>query len=310
MIDPEPDDQDAAFRKVVRRYAKGDSQRREAVRDSIDTRGCSALLAFASRAAVFAMRENKVDAARDGLTAIAMITQEQIDFRNILWCLSLVYHAANRVGADADKLFREIAPVAEPGTAKLIVGFAERTPKSLRSSWGYDEIQTEKGIGLIRWEFKKYHPTIDLKPLAVEVARLVAADKYQPNSVEVATHLPPVWLARGKNPELEAVLARVRGGATVWGLLRPFQDPTICWQQFTIFIVETFQDSDAQKLLKLSRKGTPEHHMLGVAKGPLFALVVARSVKAGGKGIETTASLARFEGGLAAILAQCAAKAR
>ena len=248
LIDPAPNSLDDALREITGRYATSDPQQRAALRDSIDMDGFYTLMTFGRRSAVFAMREKKAEIVRHGLTAIAMIDQQRVDFRDILMCLSLLYHAANRLGADADKMFRQTALLAEPEVGKQIVGFAEQTPdyRSLRRSWGYDEVETAKGVGFIGWEFAKYDPTVDLKSLAMDVAHLVAADKYQPDGISVAAELPPVWLSRGKNAELDTVIARIRGGASLHGSLRPNEHPKHAEQGFFVFIVETSQPDDAQ----------------------------------------------------------------
>ncbi len=141
--------------------------------------GFYTLMTFGRRSAVFAMREKKAEIARQGLTAIAMIDQQRVDFRDISMCLSLLYHAANRVGADANKMFCEAALLAEPEVGKQIVGFAEQTSdyRSLRRSWGYDEVETANGPGFIGWEFAKYEPTVDLKSLAMDVANHLLRDR-------------------------------------------------------------------------------------------------------------------------------------
>jgi len=266
--------------------------------------GVSAIT-FGQRSAVFAMRERKADIARDGLIAVAMINQERVDFRDILMCLSFLYHAASRVGANSDAMFRQIATLAEPEVGKQMVGFVGQTPthRNLRSSWGYDEMETENGPGFVGWEFAEYHPTIDLKPLVMEVAQFIAADKYQPGTVAVASELPPVWLSRGKNPELAMVLGRVRAGASISARLRPNEHPKYDCQQFTVFIVETPQSDDAKTLLRLSQAEEARgHSMIGVASGRLFSLIVARAFMDGVEAYETPKTIVRFKVGLTKIL--------
>jgi hypothetical protein len=144
LIDPAPNSLDDALREIAGRYASSDPQQRAAIRQSINMDGFYTLMTFGQRSAVFAMRERNADIARDGLIAVAMINQERVDFRDILMCLSFLYHAASRVGANADAMFRQTATLAEPGVGKQMVGFVEQTPtyRNLRSSWGYDEVET------------------------------------------------------------------------------------------------------------------------------------------------------------------------
>ena len=265
---------------------------------------------FGRRSAVFALRAGKTDIVEDALTAIAITVQGlQVEYREILGCLSLLYHAANRVGADADKMFRRAALLARPDVAKLIVGFADRTPEKRKS--GYEEVETEKGTGLIgsMAHSGKHEPTIDLKMVAIEVAHLAAADKYQPRNITVGFILPSVWLSRGKNAELEKVLADVRGGANVSAKLRPGEHPKYESQQFNVFIVEASQATDAQALLRLSKsKSSLGHSMVGVAADRLFALIVVRSFVNGVEAFETPKSLTRFRDGLSKILNRYAKK--
>jgi hypothetical protein len=311
LIDPAPSSLDDELRKVVRSYAASQPRQRAVMRDSISMEGFYTLMTFARRSAVFAMRERKVEIARGGLIAVAMIDPERVDFRDIPACLYLLYHAANRIGADADGMFREVGALSDSEVGKDIVGFVERASdrRSLSSSL-FVEVETEKGLGFIDRDIEKYNPTLDLKSLSIAVARLVAADKYQPESVALATDLPSFWLSRGRNAELERVLEGIRGGATISARLRPGEHPKHESQQFTIFIVETSNPSDAQTLVRLSQsRETRGHSMVGVAAGRLFTLVVARAFMDGVDAYETPRSLARFEGGLATILARYAGKA-
>jgi hypothetical protein len=60
-------------------------------------------LGFISRrAAVFAIREQKADWIVNGLTAIAMIEKERVDFRDVLMTLGLLNHSATRIGENAE----------------------------------------------------------------------------------------------------------------------------------------------------------------------------------------------------------------
>ena len=312
LFDPAPSPLDDVLRQVVRKYAAIEPQQRAAIRESISMDGFYTLMTFASRSAVFAIRERNVAFVRDGLTAIAMIDQERVDFRDIPTNLPLLYHAATRIGADADGMFRQIGRLSETEVGEQIVRFAEWPPerRSLRSGL-FVEVQTEKGVGFIGRDIEKYKPTLDLESLVIAVARLVAADKYQPESVSVETELPPIWLSRGKNADLDRVLARVRGGATIHARLRPNEHPKHAEQGFFVFIVETSQPDDAQSLLRLSQvKDIQGHCMIGTAAGRLFALIVGRSIMEGVEAYETPKSLARFGDGLTKVLAAYADKPR
>lgn len=312
LIDPVPNAVDAELREVVRAYGASDSQRREVVRNSMGERGFNDLIQFAFRSAVFALRENKVDAIRDGLQALPMMRQPTADFRDILMSLSLLYHAAGRIGADANALVRDAALLAEPATSETFEGFVRRKPqdRNPRTMAGMTEVETEKGPGFIHCSSDRFEPTVDLTKLALEVSRFIAADKYQPDYVTLGPTFGAFWISEKRNLELNILLSRVRAGAMASGKLRPGEHRRHEEQQLTIYIVETSQYGDARTLRQLSRaKGVTGHVMLGVAVRQLFALVVARDV-AGIPGYETSRSLTRFAGGLAKILARYAYPAR
>jgi hypothetical protein len=311
LIRPKPNAYEAALAEMCKRYARADAQTRARTRRALTEEDLSMLIGFGERAAVFGLRERSAERIADGLTALAMIEEERVDFRDALVALSLLNYSAVKIGADASKLFRDAAALAEPETAKLFIEFNGRTPeqKDLRTAWGQEEIETEAGVGFIGRDIEKYDPTYDLKKIAVGVADLLLSDKYQPTSVEIATALPPGWLETRDNSRLERAMRAVRAGASVSASLREGVHPRGESQMFTAFIVELADEQSARELLSLSREKKPtDYHMLGVAEGRLFCLVVARSFEVGVKSFETRESLNRFSEGLAAVLRRHAVK--
>jgi hypothetical protein len=309
LVDPVPIALDDELRELVRRYAASGNVQRAAMRDSISMDGFYTLITFASRCSVFAMRERKAEIARDGLNAIAMIHYERVDVRDIATFFYLLDHAARRVGADPDEMFREVARMAEPEVAQRILRFSERTAerRNLRSGL-FEEVETGRGPGFIHRDVEGYSPTLDLKHLSVAIANYIAADKYLPYRVSVATKLPTIWLGRDKNPLLDHLLGRARAGATISGRLRPKEHPQHKDQYLWVFIEETLEASDAKALLQLSHAnaGLERCCRMGLAAGRLFALVVARPTRMGVASFETADSLTRFRDGLTQILLEYA----
>jgi len=296
---------DSALAELTREFAKANERTRATIRDSISMEEFYTLLAFSQRAAVFALRERSIGRVTNGLTAIAMIEAERVDWRDILVALSLLNHAAERIGSDADRLLREAGRLSEPEVARLIDGFIARSPKEkgLRESWGYDEVEIDGQVGLIGWGFRAYQPTRDLAKAAVDIADFIAKDKYIPFSVEIATELPAVWLTTRDNAALQKALKAVRAGATVSARLRSEEHPHADSQMFSVFLVETADEAAAGTLLKVSQKIKPEGvAMLGVAEKNLFCLLVARPWVAGVESFEKADTLSRFAHGLAGIL--------
>jgi hypothetical protein len=305
LLRPVPLPLDATLSRLCRQFAESDEPTRARVRASISMGEFYTLLLFGKRAAAFAIRERTATWVTDGLTAVAMIEVERVDFRDIYVTVSLLHHAAGRVGADPNHLLLDAARRSEPGVASLIEEFVRRTPeqKQLQAHWGYDEVETAVGVGFIGWGFRPYHPTYDLKHLVIEVADFLATDTYQPTFVVVATELPRVWLAGVDDVALARVLASVRAGAQVSADLRPEAHPKAHTQSFHVFLVETADEAGAGMLLELSTRKTPTRYgMLRLAEGRLFCLVIGRSYVGGVESFETTASLARFSPGLQRML--------
>jgi hypothetical protein len=311
LINPAPSALDAPLRELCQSFAKSGAESRAKTRASISMDEFYTLLTFSQRAAVFGIRERNAAWLVDGLTALSMIELDRVDFRDVFVSVSLLHHSAVRIGQDANQLLSGAAALSEPKVSGLISNFINRPPeeKVLRANWGYDEVETRNGIGFIGWEFQDYNPTYDLKKIAVDLAEYIAADKYQPVSVSIATGLPDIWLKTKDSASLDKSLRAVRGGATVNGRLRPNEHPDHESQMFTIFLVEVADESAAKTLLELSKKKNPtDYCMLGLAERNLFCLVVARSFVAGKNAFETSGSLARFSNGIAGILRRHAGK--
>lgn len=178
LVNPGPLQLDSEVTEVVRAFRQRDASGRSAMRRAISMDEFYTLLAFSKRQAVFAIREQSADPIEIGLGALAMIEAKRTDYRDILGTLSFLYHAAARLGLDPRVAFGAAALISEPETGLLIEGFAARKPEDLdlRDAWGYDEVVTDGGLGFIRWGFRKYDPTSDLKRVAMDVAGLLEAD--------------------------------------------------------------------------------------------------------------------------------------
>lgn len=307
LVNPKPGEYEAALADLARRYAQSDAPTRARMRRSISMEEVSTLLGFANRAAVFGLRERSAGRVADGLSAVAMVEQERTDFRDILRTLAKLHHSAARIGASPERLFADAAALAEPGTAQLIRDFLRRPAKGkdLRDSWGYAEVETEGGIGFIRWEGKKYEPTYDLTKITVEVARLIAADaKYTGANAQIASELPRYWLETDDNAALDRALRSARAGANVHANAFEGDDGGgMLTQTLMVFLVELSGEADARALLEVAgRKKPSDDAVLALAEGRIFCLLVARPFSVDAKNEETNESVRRFSAGLTEIL--------
>lgn len=306
LVNPKPNEFDAALAELARRYAQSDAAARARMRHAIDMEQLYMLLEFADRAAVFALRERSAARVTDGLSAVALVEQERVDYRGILWTLATLHHSAARIGANPAKLFRDAAALAEPQTAELILGFLKQPAKDkdLRDAWGRVEVETEGGVGLMGWGFKKYAPTGGLKRVAVDVARLVVADKYEQVSAKVGEELPRHWLETNDNAVLDRALRSARAGASIHASYGRYPDSAIEKQVLMIFLVELSSEAEARALLSVAARKKPydDDAVLAVAEGRLFCLLVAKPGFGDEKNEETPEGVRRFSAGLSEIL--------
>jgi hypothetical protein len=82
------------------------------------------LIVFASRMASLAVREQSEAHLKAGLGALALI-RGQVDLRDAIIYLSILYDAALRIGADADAIFQSFADSDGP-MIRYIAGFPAR----------------------------------------------------------------------------------------------------------------------------------------------------------------------------------------
>ncbi|MBN2098020.1 MAG: hypothetical protein JW753_00330 [Dehalococcoidia bacterium] len=305
LLDPVPNQLDEKLRNVCHLFRSLNEQERIEFRKRVSLNEFYTLLTFARRSSVFALRERSPDVLSAGILAVCMIEAERTDFRDILMALSLLHHSATRIGINPDEAFHAAEQLAEPRVRDLLAGFVRRTAveKDISKSWGYKEVTTERGPGYVDWGFCRYKPKRDLLKAATRIAGVVSNDKYVVTSLTLAGELPDVWLRGSDASDLAAMLKDTKGVASLHAHLDSQYHEKAAVQMLLVFLAELGKPSSAQRLLQITRLSQPKSHcMLAIASGPLFCLLVARSVMMGVDGYESAESLRRFEQPIAAIL--------
>jgi len=98
------------------------------------------LIVFASRMASLAARERSVERVQDGVAALALV-QGQVDLRNAIVHLSILYDAALRIGANADAIFRSFADASGPMIQYITAFPARKTADKAISAMGFSVIE-------------------------------------------------------------------------------------------------------------------------------------------------------------------------
>lgn len=107
--------------------------------------------------------------ARRDVTALPLIDLDRVDWRDVAWQAGLLSYAIGRIGGTAGDAFQEAAALAGGEMAVFLASLAGRPPAGL-SEWGFRQVQTPQGTGLIEDDGAPYQPESDLAGLADAVA--------------------------------------------------------------------------------------------------------------------------------------------
>jgi len=285
---------DARLAALCKRYAGSDDHTRAGVRAAVRTGEIDTLLEFARRAAVFAIREQSASWAIDGLTAVTMTEERRIDYRDVLMALGLLHHAATRAGLKADRLFREMRALAEPGTAALLDDLRTRPRAEKRlDAWGYAEVETGEGVGLVEGGFGG-KPKPGLIAVASEIAAHLKTQRYRTPSVEAGESMVRSRLESRNNVALDEALRGSRADVLIAAESRRVRGRE---SYLLVSVHEMKSEAAARRLLDVARrkKFDPARECkVELAEGRLFCLVLAQPAWSDVPAYETPESLARF----------------
>jgi hypothetical protein len=265
--------------------------------------GLSQLIHFAKRSAVFAMRERNLEHCNVGLRALALIDMDRADQDDARIALGLIDHAASKLGADRDALYREPETLALPVTAKVIRKAHQlEASKRALEEWGFLEVETPRGVGLAQVPFGSYGPSVDLFGVGLKASEYLDGTRHDVEDPRMDCEIPAVWFKDSKSDALKAKLSTLRGVVIVGSALgRSSRD--LPAQVVYLFLAEAPTDADAAWLANQARGPLQEGGAaLGVAEGRLLAIMTGRSFKLGTPSEETPESVARLLEGVRPFL--------
>src|SRR5216684_4543530 len=282
---------DELIDEFVDRFAASSGEVRAQQRSSLTMGDFYTVLNYARRAVVRALRSNDGEVARRGVAALAVIDQDRIDWRDLAWQAGLLSYAIHRISGNVTEAFEAAASVADGETATFLSSLAHRPVDSL-GEWGFREIQTSGGIGLIEDEGEPYRPGSDLVGLAEAVAAGMEGDTWQLSEPAMGTDLPTIWLSAGTPADLEPAVRSIMGCVTLRGTLASGKSPGARAQHMMVFLAETEDSHAATIIAGAAGPGTGSSFAaLGVAARTLCAVVIARSFVQDTPSFETQASL-------------------
>lgn len=299
---------DERLDQFAERLAGGTPDQRARLRSILTIDDFYTLLHYARRTVVRALRTKDVQVASRGLAALAAIDTERVDPRDLIWQAGLLAYAVHRTGpGTGTEAFEAAAALADGQTSQTLREVGARPPGRLRQ-WGFREVQTADGIGLIEDGGARYQARADLVIIAERIAARIAADgQWQLGEPVVGSQLPPVWLRAARYPEPEPELDQARKEITGCVLVRGGVESAgsaMEAQHLMMFLAQTKSVEAAEIIARAAGPGTETWFAgFGVAAGRLFAVLLARSVIGEVPPVETQQSLDRFRPALAAALA-------
>lgn len=271
-----------AFTDEVRRM---DSDQQVRTQKSLSMDDLYMLIHFVKRCSVLALNETKVDWLGAGLCALAMIDETRVDWRDARWAAGLLEHAIDKSARAKERLTESAGNL--PRSAREFLRKVSSSSKL--SDWGYAEINTPVGIGLIEYGGESYHPTVDLTDLALNLSKHLSSDRYITH-VEIGVDVSEYWFEPRGQKEVLSTLDRARGAVSVTGPLRDTVS-TVRNQMLMVWMVEMPSASDCATL----GSNAPDRELDGrfvtsFSIGKLFVLVVGGSFQQGVKPFETKSS--------------------
>jgi hypothetical protein len=294
--------QDDAIDGFVDTFAAADPDERMQLRSSLTMDDFYTVLVYARRAAVRAMRSADSRLALRAVIALAVIDLDRIDWRDLAWQVGILRYAFGRIGADTAEAFEQATALAAGQTARFL-GSVERRSAASLSDWGYREIQTDAGAGFIEDDGRPYQPRSDLVGRARAVAAVLNDGTWRLGEPAVGSDLPAVWLRAGLADDLEPATRSITGCVKLQGSLIDQTSPGAPAQYMLVFLAETSHPRAATIIASAAGPSSGSSFAaLGIAAGPLCAVVIARSVVRGTPSVETRVSLQRFRQALVKAL--------
>jgi hypothetical protein len=297
--------EDGALAAFLATYVATDRPDQTVTRANLTMDDLYTLLLFAKRCALAAIRTGDQRAARQAFDALSAIDIERVDWRDVVVTAMLAGYAAPRTGLPATEAAAGAVGRAEPRVSEIIAEAAEKDDIDLAGSCGYRVVTTPDGPALFEDGLEFYQPDRDLVPVALGLAAAIEDDRtYHVDGLSIGEDLPPIWVSANTDKRIAAAIDGLTGCASIHGYPLAGPDRGAPDHFLLVYLAEAATTEDAAAIAEgATHGGRPGSVELGVAAGRLCAVLVAASTRSGEPSLEDTASLARFQPTLAALLA-------
>ncbi len=301
LLQPVPCVTDDVVGSLVERYATLDPAAREGLRALLTMDDLYTLLHFARRAAALSLRSRNHELVRRGVFALSIVDRGRIDWRDLSWASAIDAYVVQKLDGDALGAFMEAAEAATPATAEVLERFGRNPPSDL-AEWGYREVETSSGTGLVRSEGAHYASSADLLMIAAALSAGLSDNHWELGEPTTGTTLPKVWLRYKPPKNLDKLLDSFNGCVSLRGVPSA-EMPEASAQMMLVWIGEAPDAKTAERVAGAAGPGSGSSFAgFGVAANKLFAVIISRSFIKGRPSFESQSSLARFRPALTAAL--------
>ena len=291
---------DEELRALSNEFRQWDPGKRDDARQNISMDEFYTLIHFAKRSAVLAMNEGSAERCEEGLAALALIDESRIDPRDAAWAAGLLSYAARATTGDQKQLFDRAIEMSTAGMGEILRGSGRRAELS---EWGYAEIRTKNGLGLIGSDWAPYEPTVELSVIALAVADWLSKGRYKARAT-IAVEVPEIWFSEKFRGAAQAALRRARGAVSISGRLRERFSAEASSQMFIHWLVELPSERESEQLVTYAGCRLSGRFSVGYSYRSLFGLLVAGSVVSGVAPYESEDSLASLVQPLKALIGE------
>jgi hypothetical protein len=278
------DPADEAVAPVVREAASFSTEDRDALRARLNADDCYTLLTFAQRRSASGIRDGSLEAAREAVQALTLVTSSKIDYRDL--SVDFPLYAVGRLGGNLTEALEFAAAISEPGTRGSLTARAGRAERLTLTDCALLEVNSRYGLGFIDTWAQPYAPEFDLAGMAVRMADDIdAAQRYTVNDLHLSS-LPEVWFGRPAKPTGDiavngcvSVSASLKDGAR-WG------------PGLLVFLAEVDSAKTASNLVaRADAASTLDRPRTAGSEGRHFMMLIGGSTTHGDQPLETQASL-------------------
>ena len=269
---------DPAIAALTLEFAGLPASARAQMRASLAMDDFYELLTFTRRSALAALRSGNAAPLAPAFTALAMIEQARIDWRDLTVAAGLVCGAGRIVGAPVPGWVDRAAALAEPECAQTLLAFRTSKP-DLAATCGLIAVETAEGVVLFDSGFGRYAPRADLAGMALACAQGLEAQGYTIESITLACDLPPVWLGAAEGSRLGRIAESLAGCVSISGSPQADPSPWAPDQHLLVFLAEARKPDEAAEIARAAQeRRDSDCSQIGVASDKLCAVVIQRSV--------------------------------